>query len=284
MSPYREGRISAQDGLRLYYRDYGPRYGTSTPVVCLGGLTRNSADFDTVAMRLASHRRVICPDYIGRGRSDRAADWRRYAPPAVLYDLSTMLTALGIDGVVVVGTSLGGLLAAGMAAIRPTLVRAVVLNDIGPDIAADGIGRIRDYIGRDRPHRDWDSAVRDLQGMMPNLSVPGGDQAGWRRIAEATWRPGEDGLLHYDFDVRLARTMEQTGTVPDLWLLFKGLRGLPVAVVRGEQSDILSKDTLARMVEMHPDLTTATVPGVGHAPNLDEPEARAVIDDLLNRV
>ena len=281
---FREGHVSAQDGLRLYYRDYGPRYSAATPVLCLGGLTRNSADFHTVAMRLAQDRRVICPDYIGRGRSDRTADWRRYAPPAVLYDLAIMMTALGIGAVVIIGTSLGGLLAAGMAALRPTLVRAVVLNDIGPDIATGGIERIRDYIGRDRTHSDWESAVRDLREMMPNLSVPGDDEDGWRRAAEATWRRGDDGLLHYDFDVQLARTVESAAPPHDLWMLFRGLRRIPVAVVRGERSDILSKETVERMTEMHPDLTAATVPGVGHAPNLDEPEAQAAIDAVLARV
>lgn len=278
---WRDGAISAQDGRRLYFRDYGPRYGDAVPVLCLSGLTRNSSDFHRVAARLAATRRVICPDYRGRGRSDRDPDWRRYAPPLLVLDLATLLTALGLGSVAVVGTSLGGVLAMGLAVLRPTALRGVVLNDVGPEIAGHGLDRIRQYIGRDRPQPDWESAVAELKRMFPDLEM--GHPEGWLDFARGTWRPGEDGMLHFDFDVRLARTLD-AGPIPDLWPLFNALASVPVAVVRGGRSDVLSAATLGRMQAARPDLIAVTIDGVGHAPHLDEPSSREAIDALLARL
>lgn len=284
--PFREGTVTAQDGKRLYYRDYGPRVGSPVPAVCLGGLTRNSADFHRVASRLSRDgRRVVCPDYRGRGRSDYDRDWRNYAPKGLVYDLTVMLTALDIGAVVAIGTSLGGLLAMGLAAARPTAVKGALLNDVGPELNLAGAERVRDYVSEDRVHRDWDSAVADLKTMMPDISVPDPKEENWLRIARTTWRRGEDGLLHYDFDLNVARTLIDPNEVPDLWPLFRALGRVPVAVVRGADSDLLLPATVERMAAARGgDLIAATVPGVGHAPNLDEPESREAIDALLARV
>ncbi len=294
--PFREGTVTAQDGKRLYYRDYGPEtrgprvgnphIGSPVPAVCLGGLTRNSADFHRVASRLArAGRRVVCPDYRGRGQSDYDHNWRNYAPKGLVYDLGVMLTALGIGHVVVIGTSLGGLLAMGLAAARPTAVKGALLNDVGPELNLAGAERVRDYVSRDHVHPDWDSAVADLKTMMPDLSVPEPQDDNWLRIAQTTWRRGADGLLHYNYDINVARTLVDPRAVPDLWPLFRALGRVPVAVVRGADSDLLLPETVERMVAARGgDLITATVPGVGHAPNLDEPESREAIDALLARV
>ncbi|MEE8271043.1 MAG: alpha/beta hydrolase [Alphaproteobacteria bacterium] len=281
---YRDGFVSAQDGKRLYYRDYGPPHGAATTVLCLPGLARNSSDFDALASRLAADRRVVCPDYRGRGRSDYDRDWRHYAPPSVAYDIATMLTALGIERAVAVGTSLGGLLAMGLAVSRPTVLRGAVLNDVGPDLPAGGLRRVRDYIARDRPLPDWPAAVATLQRMMPTVSVPEPAEDGWLTLAKGTWRESEDGLLRYDFDARLAKTLDRDGAAPDLWPLFRALARVPLVAVRGAVSDILTAETFARMAETAADLTPVTVDGVGHTPNLQEPECREAIDALLDRI
>jgi len=275
---YRERLWHAADDLPLYLRDYGDPYAARTPMLCLSGLTRNAADFDTVARRLAAGgRRVICPDYRGRGRSGRAADWRTYAPPRLVADLLDLLAMLDLHRVAVIGTSLGGLLAMGLAVARPSVLAAVVLNDVGPDVHAKGLGRIADFIRRDRPQPDWESAEAELRRRLPTLGLA--DDDAWRRFTRGTYREGADGRLHFDWDVRLVRTLG--GPVPDLWPLFGALARVPVLAVRGGVSDVLTAATLQRMGATRPDLRALVVPGVGHAPSLDEPECRAAIDDLL---
>lgn len=279
----RERRYTTGDGLSLYFRDWGEERGGPggrTPLLCLPGLTRNSADFDDLARRHAGRRRVICPDYRGRGRSDYDPDWRRYQPLSYLEDLRHLLAAEGVPRVAVVGTSMGGLLAMGLAAAVPGSVAAVALNDVGPDLAADGIGRILDYIGRDRPQPDWPAAVAELKRLMPHLSLAGDDK--WLRFARATYRAGNDGVLHFDWDVRLARALAGGG-MPDLWPLFRGLT-VPVLAVRGGVSDVLSAATFDRMARELPHLVRLTLPGCGHCPALDEPEVAPGLDAFLDAV
>lgn len=285
MTGFREGRFSAQDGKRLYYRDYGPINSGAVPVICLSGLPRNSADFHRVAYRLSHERRVICPDYCGRGQSDYARDWRRYDKPSLLRDLIAMIMALGLHRVAIIGTSLGGLLAMSLAAAMPSVLKGVVLNDVGPEIQTGGVDRIRDYLARDRVHRDWESAVADLKSFLPDLSVPEPADKTWLAIAKTTWREGKDGLLHFNFDPRLVRTLGPPGPAPDLWPVFRGLGRIPVALVRGADSDVITAETAARMAESrHGDLIRAEIPGVGHAPNLGEPESQEAIHALLSRL
>ena len=276
----RERRYTTGDGLSLFFRDWGEANGR-TPLLCLPGLTRNSADFDDLARRYAGTRRVICPDYRGRGRSDYDADWRRYQPLTYIEDLRHLLAAEGIARVAVVGTSMGGLLAVGLAAAVPGSVAAVVLNDVGPDVAADGIGRILDYVGRDRPQPDWPAAVAELRRLMPQLSLQG--DATWLRFARATYREGADGLLHFDWDVRLARPLQDGGAVPDLWPLFRGLANRCWRCAAASL-DVLSAETFDRMAAELPQLQRITVPGCGHCPALDEPEVAGALDAFLDRV
>ena len=278
---YREERFTAPDGLSLYYRDYGDPGAARAPLLCLSGLTRNSADFARVAARHAPHRRVLCLDYRGRGRSDYDPDWRNYDAYVYLNDITHLLAATGVHRAVVLGTSLGGILAMGMAVLKPTAVAGVVLNDIGPEIADQGFARILDYIGKDRPQPDWPAAADFLRRWLPTLSFASDDE--WLDFARATYRQGEDGLLHYDWDVNVVKPLRRAGVVPDLWPLFRALRRVPVLALRGELSDILSVETFARMAEAKPDLVCVSVPRCGHVPSLNEPIAMAAIDDFLDR-
>ena len=280
---YRERRISTQDGLSLFVRDYGDPLAPENAVLCLPGLTRNSRDFAGIAGRLAGRRRVLCPDYRGRGRSAYDSDWRNYRPQILLADVQALLFATGLHQVVVLGTSLGGLLAMGLAVLAPTMVRGVILNDVGPVVDPGGSARILDLISMDRPQPDWPEAIATCKNMFPKLSLR--HDAQWQRFAEATYRRGDDGQLHFDWDVALARPFRQNPQAErDLWPLFRALRRIPCLVIRGGESDVLSSPTLDRMVEEKPDLTCVIVPGVGHAPSLDEPEVEKAINDFFATV
>ncbi|HZS82684.1 MAG TPA: alpha/beta hydrolase [Stellaceae bacterium] len=280
--PYRERLISAQDGLRLYCRDYGDPSSSRTPVLCLTGLTRNSKDFANLALHLAPRRRVLCPDYRGRGRSEYDPNWRNYDPFVYLADIGDILAACGVERVIAVGSSLGGILAMGLAVLRPACLAAAVLNDIGPDVAPDGLGRILDFIRADQPQRDWPSAIRLLRDALPLLASK--DDAWWEDFTRATYREGADGLLHFDWDIAIAKPLlRSNGKFQDLWPIFRALRDIPTLAVRGALSDVLSAEGLARMVAAKPDLEHVTVADVGHVPTLDEPEIAGPLDAFIDR-
>ena len=280
---YRERWFSAQDGLNLFFRDYGSPLSPGTPLLCLGGLARNSKDYDRLARRHCGHRRVICPDYRGRGRSSYDAEWRNYRPEVYLNDLAHLLAVCNLHRVLVCGTSMGGLLSMGLAIAKPTALAGVILNAIGPHLHHRGLTRILDYIGADHPQPDWESAVAHMKSQFPHLGL--GSDERWRAFAEQTFRLDDGGVLRYDWDQALAKPLLRSrGATPDLWRLYGALDRHPVLVIRGELSDVLSEETLARMAELKPDLKSATVPGVGHTPMLDEPPAETAIDDFIAEI
>jgi pimeloyl-ACP methyl ester carboxylesterase len=281
MAEFRERHLTAQDGLKLYYRDYGDPLSPRLPLVCLSGIVRNSADYADLAERHAGERRILCPDYRGRGRSGYDRDWRNYDPHVYANDIGHLISANDLQGVIVLGTSLGGVLAMGLAVLRPTTIRAAVINDIGPEVASGGIARIIDYIGSDHPQPDWPSAVAYLRELLPTLSIR--TEAGWMKMARGTFREGPDGLLHVDWDINLARPLAKGGPVPELWRYFRALRNVPTLALRGELSDVLSAETFERMALAKPDLIRVTVPNAGHAPTLNEPEAAAAVDAFIRR-
>jgi len=280
MAPFREHSVSAQDGARLYVRAYGDPLFTRTPLLCLAGISRNSKDYHALAQRHAGRRRVVCPDYRGRGRSDWDKDWRNYAPPVTLGDILQIMAALDLGRVVLVGTSFGGLLAMALNALKPGAIAGLVLNDIGPAVGA-GSGGIMERIGRDHPQPNLTAAAAYLRAQFPHLSYR--TDAEWLDFAERTYRRGEDGIWHHDWDPNIARAFltGDTGGM-DLWGLFRGFARIPTLVVRGGISDLLTADGLAQMVAAKPDLLSVTVPGVGHTPHLAEPEVQGVLDDFLD--
>lgn len=280
---YREQRFRSQDDLALYYRDYGDPLSPKTPLLCLSGLTRNAKDFERLALRIAAERRVLSPDYRGRGRSQYDPDWRNYRPETYLNDIRHLLIAANVHRFIAVGTSLGGILAMALGTLMPKALVGVVLNDVGPEVASPGLARILDYIGADRPQPDWAHASAHLKLMFPKLGLT--EEADWLRLAEGTYRAGEDGLLHFDWDTALARPIVGSrGEVPPMWPLFRSLRKLPALAVRGANSDVLSETTFEAMAREKPDLVRVTVPGVGHTPTLEEPATRAALDGFLARL
>lgn len=282
MSACREARFDAPGGVRLFYRDDDAAPPGRVPVVCLPGLTRTSRDFADLAEILAPERRVIRPDMRGRGRSDPAPDPKTYTPGVEAQDVAALLDALGLPRAVFIGTSRGGILTALLAAQRPELVAAAALNDIGPLVDRAGLERIAVGMkAAGAPPPGWDAAVAALrtanESRFPTLSP---EQ--WERYARTTFAE-EGGALRRDFDPRLIEGVEAAlaAPAPDLWPLFEALAGRPLLALRGENSDILSPETLDEMTRRLPGLRAVTVRGRGHCPFLDEPEALEAIRALL---
>lgn len=279
--PYVERRLSSQDNLSLYLRDYGDPLDERPPLLCLGGLTRNSKDFDGLAERYsADGRRVISPDYRGRGRSDYDPDPDNYDPATYLRDIHALLSALNIHRVVVIGTSLGGILAMGMGAAMPSVLAGAVLNDIGPEVETEGLDFIIRYIREDRPQANWDDAIATIKQMLPNLTFQ--DESIWLKMAQNTFRVCDDGKLRFDWDVNIVKPiLAPSYSIPDMWPLFGTLRHVPVLALRGAESDILSPDCFRRMQVFKPDMAAVEVPRCGHVPTLAEPESRQALDAFL---
>lgn len=275
---------TSRDGLKLHYRDY-PGRTDRPPLVCLPGLTRNARDFAHLAERLAGEWRVICPDLRGRGDSAYAKDSATYNPLQYADDLSLLFEDQGIERFVVLGTSLGGLLAMIMAMGGPQRLAGVVLNDVGPEIAPEGLERIRGYVGQGRSFPTWMHAARALEeGQGPVF--PDYEIANWLTMAKRCMVVGSNGRIVFDYDMKIAEPFGQPGgeTGVDLWPAFQALNGRPVLSLRGELSDILSPAIQQKMAKALKDCEAVTVPRVGHAPMLDEPVAVAAIDRLLGRV
>ncbi|QDH68708.1 alpha/beta fold hydrolase [Marilutibacter alkalisoli] len=269
---------STADGLRLYRREYGA--ADAPAVLCLPGLTRNCRDFDTLARRLSARYRVIAPDLRGRGRSDHDPNWHNYQPQIYAADLLQLLATLAPGPVAVIGTSLGGLVGMLMAAAQPGLVRGLVLNDIGPEVAPEGVRRIQGYVGQQTPARDWEEAIAQTRQIY-GAAYPDFDDAQWADFARLGYREDADGVPRADYDPEIRRAAQAVTAAPDLWPLFAALAPVPMLVLRGAHSDILAPATLQRMQESHPDLRSAVIPGRGHAPTLDEPESVTAIERFL---
>lgn len=248
-----------------------------SPILCLPGLVRTSSDFEVLAPAIAGGRRVIAIDYAGRGGSGRSPNIERYAAEACARDVLDLCAALHIHHAVVIGTSFGGLLAMGLAAARPGLIKAVVLNDIGPDIGSEGADFVRDFVANDPALADLDACVAFLRASLPPMSLD--TDAAWRRMAELTYQPGADGRWHPVWDTRIAASLNRQP--PDLWPLFGGLADRPLLLIHGAVSTILLRGTVMRMQAVHPAMQVVTLPGIGHAPILTEPPALEAIQTFL---
>ncbi len=268
--------FTAKDGLRLHMRDWGaqgPSPSSTLPVVCLPGLSRTAGDFDVLAARLSATRRVVALDYRGRGLSDRDPDWKHYELFVENIDILTVLEAAGIEAAIFVGTSRGGLHTMLLTGTRPQLLRGVVLNDIGPVLEKDGLRRIQSYVGKLPTPTSWPEAVDIAKGVM-GAQFTALSETDWDAYARLTFEETADGFrTRYDPAIMLAfGQMDLEKPIPALWAQFDALAPVPVLAIRGENSDLLSEETLAEMAHRHPNFQSMTVPGQGHAPLLmDEP-------------
>jgi len=300
---WRAVTIVSDDGLSLHARDYGSlasdraserasdraskqtneRNSEPVPVLCLAGLTRNSKDFHVVASRLAETRRVIVPDYRGRGLSDYARDWKTYQPEVEMADTIKLLDHLGIGKFAIIGTSRGGLIAMLMGMTIKDRLAGVVLNDIGPKLEEDGLIRIADSINKRSQSDSWREAGDGLKRYSDGFKGLSADD--WLAFARNLYRE-KNGKIVPDYDFDLTKTFPtsdfvRSGRIPEAWELFASFEGLTVGVIRGENSDLLSVETLEKMRKAHNGLIVATVPNRAHVPFLDEPEAIDVIDQVL---
>lgn len=272
--------FTVRDGLRLHYRDY-PGAADKPPLLCLPGLTRNARDFADLAKRYSPRFRVIALDFRGRAASDYDPVPARYNPLTYAGDVIELLDQLSIPEAIFVGTSLGGLVTMVIAATAPQYITAAILNDVGPDVDPAGIERILTYVGKDVRFTSWDGAA-------DTISANYGDNferfthADWVAMAKRNCRE-ENGEIRFDYDMAIAEPFRTAGPVPqaDLWPLLAALGLKPLLVIRGEKSDLLTAQTAEKMQVVAPGMKLATVAGVGHAPELSEPEAIAAIDEFL---
>ncbi|GAB4359666.1 MAG: alpha/beta hydrolase [Oricola sp.] len=281
--------FSAPDGLRLHAVDYGRGVSGALPLVCLPGLSRNARDFagfaEYFATRASPRRRVVCFDYRGRGLSEWDRDWKNYNVQTEADDVLAGMDALGIEHACMVGTSRGGLIAMVLSAMRPAVMRAVVLNDVGPVIEGDGLTQIRAYLSRAPRPKDWDEAVA-IQKSTMGKSFPALTDEDWTLETRAKYREINNKIVP-DHDPKLVRTLtsiDLRDRLPTLWPQFLGLSALPIFVLRGERSNLLREETLRKMAAHHPDLRHFTVAGQGHAPLIHTAGIPERVEAFLNDI
>jgi pimeloyl-ACP methyl ester carboxylesterase len=274
--------VSGPDGLKLNVRSYGPRLASTVPVVCLPGLARTAADFHVLATALAADptdpRRVLALDYRGRGESEYDRNPDNYVLPVEFADLMAVLTALDVAQAVFIGTSRGGLLAMMLAAARPTVIAGAILNDIGPVIELKGLMRIKSYVGKLPTPRSYDEGA-DILRRLFGAQFPRFEASDWLEFAHRTWKD-KGGTLVLDYDVKLATALASADferPLPPLWHQFDALARVPVMVIHGANSDILSAETVAAMRQRRYDIDVVEIPDQGHTPILARP-------DLIHRI
>lgn len=268
---------SAQDGLKLAGRKYGWETITDAlPVVCLSGLTRNSADFHSLAFYLAHEsktpRRVLCLDYRGRGMSAHDRNWENYNIFVEADDVIAGMIAAGIEHAAIIGTSRGGLIAFVLAASRPSFLNAVIFNDIGPEVDPRGLVRIKNYVEKGTDFSSWPNAVEAVE-RIGSSQFPDWGPAKWEEQAHLIYAMKKGKVVRrYDKNLmKTLRSIDLDNPLPDMWPQFNGLSGIPVMTIRGANSDLLSQKTVEKMHRQHGNMKSVTIPAQGHAPDLGTP-------------
>ncbi|MDE1996287.1 MAG: alpha/beta hydrolase [Rhizobiaceae bacterium] len=284
--------VTASDGLKLYARDYGhddPRIADRPPVICLPGLTRNSRDFHQLALLLSQDRtaphRIITLDARGRGASAWDDDKSHYNLVVESQDVLSLCSTLDIEQAIFIGTSRGGLVLHILGASRPEVLKAVVFNDIAPVLEKDGLRDIRDYLNRDRKPSDWREAAEILKENH-GASFTTLSQDDWYDMARAIYTDA-NGKIVADFDPAIAaqlKTLDLEAPLPDLWTQFETLRDIPLMVIRGENSKLLTEATLNEMAHRHPGMVAKIATGQGHAPILHLGDIPAAIRRFIATV
>jgi len=288
MAIYQDLHWKSADGLALYARDYRPATPrTALPIIAIHGLTRNSADFENIAALLcAQGHRVIAVDVRGRGKSARAIDPMTYVPPVYAADIVALLDDQKLDRAIFMGTSMGGLITMALAALRPQAIAASILNDVGPEVAVEGLMRIAAYTGQPVVISNWDHAVAYAKRINA-VAFPHYEDADWQNFARRLFIENADGtpVLAYDPDISAPIKAAGAGAlVPDLWPLYRALAQQPTLIVRGATSDLLSPAILERMLAEGEQARAIEVEGIGHAPMLDEAQAKSAIFDFLENL
>ena len=264
---------------RMAYTEWGVRDNPRV-LICVHGLTRNGRDFDALAEAMSGHYRVICPDVVGRGQSGRLRDPAGYGIPQYVADMVTLIARLNVDSVHWVGTSMGGLIGMALAAQECTPLRKLVLNDVGPLITVESLQRIATYVGSDPKWASFDEALAYVK----LISAPFGQlsEAQWHHLTETSIVQRADGRWAFRYDPRIAEPFKAAFVDKDidLWPIYAGIT-CPTLVVRGAESDLLTRDTWQQMGACGPQAQLAEIPGVGHAPMFQSDEQIAIVRDFL---
>jgi pimeloyl-ACP methyl ester carboxylesterase len=284
MASWSDGYWWSNDGLRLHYRDY-PGPSDRPPILCIPGLTRNARDFEAVAERLSPDWRVICVELRGRGESAYAKDVMTYMPVTYVQDLEALLRELEVPRFVAFGTSLGGLLTMLLSTAHRDRIAGAMINDVGATLDERGLDRIRSYVGRSQTWPTWLHAARWFSEFQRDV-YPRWNLEDWLAQAKRLCRLTSAGRIVFDYDMRIAEPFKVPNGVTgfDAWQALRGLSDVPSLLLRGELSDLLSVETVARMQEELPLMEAVTIPNVGHTPILTEPESVVAIDRLLARI
>ncbi|WLG76703.1 alpha/beta hydrolase [Pseudomonas sp. FP1911] len=277
---YQKSWFTTKTGLKLFYRDYTSK-GSEIPVICLHGFMRNSRDFEDLAPHLSTGRRVIAPDLRGRGRSDRATDAEGYHFDLLIQDTWELLDHLEIKRVVIIGTTLGGLMAIEMAGQNPERVAGIVVNDIGAEVPLAALKRMASHA--ENADYSFDEAVARVKEHNEAI-YPGLEQSEWSRLMLRAYHETTTGRYERDFDLLTMReSARMQAKRPEFWLEFAKASAVPAALIRGELSDLLTADIATRMLAVNASATLTSVSDRGHPPLLDEPQSLTAITDLLQR-
>lgn len=275
---YLDKYFTCADGLRLHFRDY-PHADARMTVLCLHGLTRNAADFDEIAEVLSHRYRVIVVDQRGRGLSDYDPKPKRYRPDVYVQDTLQLIRTLDLNNLLLIGTSMGALMGILMGAMMPQKFSGIILNEAGPVIETAGLEKIKSYLKNARPVTSWEDA-ETLSKQMYSPAFPIFNDQQWQQYTRKSWFDDGAGKPAPACDPAVSQATinhSEVAVPANLWPLFKGMYSVPVLVIRGELSEILAAKTVTEMCRQHPNCEGITVPNVGHAPTLQEPEAETAI-------
>ena len=281
---FRDVFCQSADGLKLHAKVIGPDDSKALPVLCLPGLTRTTDDFDDIARAIATSpsapRKVVAIDYRGRGLSDYDPDPAKYAVPVELGDVLAIAASLGISRAILLGTSRGGLISMAMAAAQPKLLAGVILNDIGPALEIDGLMKIKGYIANPPPRKTWDEAAHGLKELFGTV-FPSLTDDEWTAWARRAFREKAGGGLERTYDLKISHTLDgldPSNPLPQVWELFDAMAGVPLMLIHGALSDLLSVQGVKDMVTRRPDIDLVTVADQGHAPLLaDKPTMDRIV-------
>lgn len=281
-SAFVEHELVLRDGLRTYCREYvNATPGPKPAVLCLPGITRNCRDFEDLAPELAKSHRVLTPDFRGRGRSEHDPQWLRYQLDTYIADVVALLDHFGIERVIIIGTSLGGLVGLCFGARFPARLLGLVLNDIGPQLDPVGMQRIGSSVGESLSAPDWAAAA--ARARLGYAAIfPEFDATDWLKYARRIYREVSPGRIERDMDPNIAKALgAQRDARQDFWPEFRAIASIPTLCLRGAQSDLLASGTLQAMGQAHHRFDAVTIAGRGHTPTLDEPESRRAINGFL---
>ena len=292
MTKYKDFWYSSDDGLRLYARDYSAaltKNKNAKTILCMHGLTRNSADFEDICSVLADRYRLIVVDQRGRGLSDYDPNPANYNPLVYVQDMFLLLKELELSSVILMGTSMGGIMAMMMAAMKPEIVESMIINDVGPEIAKPGLDRLKKYISRSTPVSNWEEAANQT-ALINSIAFPEADEQFWLQFAKRLYREDDKGCPVLACDPNIAVPIidsdeadDQNSVAPDLWPVYEQILDKPMLLIRGELSDIIDAECVLKMQKMKPDIEILEIPNVGHAPVLNEANVEPVIANFLSR-